>query len=233
MLLSKLDKNDLNSLFVNDKGAKLSYAQFGEDLILWSILETHNRLLSGFYIDVGAHDPIYCSNTALLHKFKNWTGINIDASEDSIDTFNLIRPKDINICCPINHKEELLDYAIFNHPGINTLDPSAREAQRNAPHGHFKLLKTIQLRTQTLEKILDDHLPLGQNIDVLNVDVEGLDLKVLLSNNWSKYKPFVIMVEIHGLNLQNSLSNPIVDFLTQKGYKLVSHCFVTAFFIKI
>ena len=39
--------------------------------------------------------------------FKNgWSGINIDLNQTAIDYFNIVRPKDKNICCAISNKEE-------------------------------------------------------------------------------------------------------------------------------
>ena len=51
---------------------------------------------SRFYVDLGAYDPIYHSNTFLLYLL-GWRGLNIDANEDSIQTFEIFRPTDINV----------------------------------------------------------------------------------------------------------------------------------------
>jgi hypothetical protein len=57
-----------------------------------------------------------------------------------------------------------------------------------------ELIGTIEVNTKKLSQIFDEYL--GENeIDLLNVDVEGWDLKVLRSNNWNKYRPKVIVTE--------------------------------------
>ena len=71
----------------------ICYSQNGEDLILNRFLENKKN---GFYIDIGAHHPIRFSNTYLFYK-KGWRGINIDAMPGSMDLFNKIRSRDINI----------------------------------------------------------------------------------------------------------------------------------------
>ena len=48
----------------------------------------------------------------------------------------------------------------------------------------------------TLEDILDNYLPKNQEINFLTIDVEGLDFDVLKSNNFEKYKPKMILIEI-------------------------------------
>src|SRR4051812_42721620 len=57
--------------------AKLSFAQEAEDLVLLRHLELPTNRVP-FYVDVGAHDPKWISNTCLLY-LSGWNGINIDA----------------------------------------------------------------------------------------------------------------------------------------------------------
>ena len=49
------------------------------------VLEYFKNKKNGFYVDVGSYHPIHRNNTYLLHK-QNWSGINIDISQFSIDT---------------------------------------------------------------------------------------------------------------------------------------------------
>lgn len=44
-----------------------------------------------FYVDVGAYDPIFASNTLNLYA-EGWRGVNIDASPERINRFFLMRP---------------------------------------------------------------------------------------------------------------------------------------------
>ena len=65
----------------------------------------------------------------------------------------------------------------------------------------------------------------------MSVDAEGMDLEVLKSNNWDRYRPFLIAVETHGMDLDKQKDNDIYMYLSQLGYKFVSHVFVTSLFI--
>ena len=62
------------------------------------------------------------SNTCLLYK-RGWSGINIDINPTSIDLFNIVRPKDFNLCTTIDKddKEFNLYYDDPFSP-LNTLD---------------------------------------------------------------------------------------------------------------
>ena len=60
-----------------------SYSQEGEDLVLRRYLEGRT---SGFYVDVGAHDPKRFSNTHLFYE-RGWRGINIEPSPAAMKNF--------------------------------------------------------------------------------------------------------------------------------------------------
>jgi FkbM family methyltransferase len=171
-------------LFINSIiNSKSSYAQCGEDMILDIIFDKPK----GFYVDIGANNPIIQSNTYYLYK-KGWNGINIDAAPNSMTQFNLIRKRDINLPIPISDKQERLKYYSFKTSFFNTFD------EQSAINCKDELIGTIEVNTKKLFQIFDEYL--GENeIDLLNVDVEGWDLKVLRSNNWNKYRPKVIVTE--------------------------------------
>ena len=72
-----------------------------------AVLDYFKHKKNGFYVDVGCHHPICINNTYLLYK-KNWSGINIDVSEFSIDLFNYMRPDDLNYKCAVSNKNKVV-----------------------------------------------------------------------------------------------------------------------------
>ncbi len=231
MRLSSFFRNKDSSDLIQLQDMRISYSQFGEDLVLLQILESIvKKRENGFYVDIGAFNPWKYSNTALLHNFFGWKGINIDANPASIELFKSARPNDINLVAAISDVIEELEFSIFNHPAINTLDKSLREKQEGkAP---FEVKEVLSVTTQRLDDIFNQYSDRFVNIDVLSVDAEGFDLKVLKSNNWEIYQPRVILVEQHSLQLHQLDLDLTYLFLTSKGYKLVSRCFVTSIYVK-
>ena len=75
----------------------------------------------------------------------------------------------------------------------------------------------IAIPTLPLAEVLERHLPPGQTIDFMNVDVEGHDLEVLESNDWQRFRPKVIVVEDEGLDPRESA---IVRTMKTHGYEL-------------
>ena len=164
-----------------DGYALKSYSQEGEDMILRRLFETQR---TGFYIDVGAHHPKRYSNTYFFYK-RGWRGINIDAMPGCMKLFNKLRPRDINIEKPVSDKTEALKYYIFNEPALNGFSKELSEMRDNQTEFYIK--SSQEIKTSTLEDILDNNLSKDQVIDFLSIDVEGLDFKVLKSNNFKRY----------------------------------------------
>ena len=229
MLIKDIKTNEAKS-HISNPNAHISFSQFGEDLVILSILGMRKRLETGFYVDVGAFHPFKHSNTALLHLFHGWKGINIDANPDSIQLFEEQRPGDVNIVAAVSDEEAEREYLRFDHSGVNTLDPGMQQRQTR-DGSPFKVKDRVMVRTRGLKDILDGLAEPPARIDFLNVDCEGLDLRVLRSNDWNRYRPRVIAVEALGLKLEKSSDNPLNVFLRGKGYRLVSHAFVTSIFV--
>lgn len=202
-----------------------SYSQEGEDMILRRLFEKQN---TGFYIDVGAHHPKRFSNTYFFYK-KGWSGINIDAMPNSMALFNRIRPRDINIEKPISNTQDTLTYFMFNEPALNGFSKELSE-KRNTK-GRYFIKSQIDIQTDTLNHILDSHLPALQEIDFLSIDVEGLDFQVLQSNCFSKYKPKVILIEILSSRLDEVVTDPISVFLKQYNYSIYAKAVNTVIYI--
>lgn len=62
----------------------------------------------------------------------------------------------------------------------------------------------MKLETVKLSAVLEKYLPKNTKIDFMDIEVEGVELGVLASNNWNKFRPQVLAVEILG---QTSLDN--------------------------
>ena len=178
-------------------------------------------------MDVGAHHPKRFSNTYFFYKL-GWRGVNTDAMHGSMNAFNRIRPRDINIEKPVSNKKQLLTYYAFNEPALNGFSKELSE-ERDGKGSYFvKFTKDIE--TSTLEEILDSSLPKGQLIDFLTIDVEGLDFDVLKSANLEKYHPKVILVEIYNSSLADIQVSKIYRFLTDAGYELYAKAVNTVIF---
>lgn len=192
-----------------------SYSQEGEDMILKNLVG-QNKGYKGFYVDVGAHHPVRFSNTRYFYK-RGWSGINIEPTPNAIKAFHNFRKRDINLNIGVGKDKGKLKFFCFNEPALNSFSEEvSRRVDKESTK--YKIIQELDIDILPLSEIFEKHLPQNTTIDFLNIDVEGLDYDVLLSNNWDKYKPKVILIEEH-TEIDQLNNSPIYLFLKEKGYR--------------
>jgi FkbM family methyltransferase len=197
---------------------KKSYSMFGEDIFIEKYFRNKKK---GFYIDVGGYHPLQGNNTHLLYK-KGWRGINFDINFYSIELFNFLRKKDINIHSGISNKKEKL--TMFYRKEINMLNT----IDKNIAKTHFRNgYEEKKIQVNTLNYFIKKNLKKIDKIDFINIDVEGNELKVLKSLDFKIYKPQLVCIEIHNpkkmydTNYRYLKSNKVYNYLINKKYKVV------------
>lgn len=213
-----------------EEWAAESYSQEGEDMILKRVFEEPGIGLkqNGFYIDVGAHHPKRYSNTYLFYK-NGWRGINIDAMPSSMEQFREQRPRDINIEMAISRHSGERTFYIFNEPLLNSFDG---ELSRSRVSDIYQIIEERTIPTRTLKEVLAEALPQGAKIDFLSIDVEGLDMEVLQSNDWEAIRPDYILTECVDLTLTEVINSELYKFLESQNYELLCKTINTVFFKK-
>lgn len=190
------------------------------------------RLLSGqahgFYVDIGAHHPERFSNTKFYYD-RGWRGINVEADPTLFAAFQSERPRDINLSLGVGSKPGKLTFYQFNEQALNTFLPKVAKEKAKIPG--YKIVSRKAVQIQPLSVILKKHLPKDQPITFFSIDVEGLDLEVLKSNDWKLYRPEFILVESWKPRDLDALDgDPIVKFLSSQDYEPVAKTFYTIFF---
>lgn len=189
-----------------------SYSQGGEDIVIDGLLKNKQ---TGFYVDVGANDPVRFSNTNRFYS-KGWTGINIEPDPECFKRIADKRKRDINLNLGVGDTNAKLTFYKFSPHTLSTF--SKADVAKYIKWG-FKLLDKIKVPVRRLSDILDEYAP-NKKVDFLSIDTEGYDLEVLKSNNWKKFRPKVVCIESteqgeDDLRMKNSLE----EFLKDKGYR--------------
>ncbi len=194
-----------------------SYSQFGEDKLLRSLLPER----FGTYVDIGAGHPVRNSNTYYFYK-RGWRGVLIEANPQLCKLLSKTRRRDKTI-------NALVDESASDETKIWFFEPSelstADEARANdllrqgVSLREIKSLPSITLRDLSIKVSPEDP-------SLLSIDVEGLDLRVLRGNDWARFSPRVICVEV-GLNSDSEID----DLLKSLGYEKVGQQFVSAIFV--
>jgi FkbM family methyltransferase len=160
----------------------ISYAQNGEDVLL-------NRAFKGqpdgFYIDVGANDPVAGSVTKLFYD-RGFRGINIEPGR-VFSRLAQARPRDINLQLALSDREgESTFYEFPESHGLSTLSTQVRAGQNQKCVERTAVIATL---AGVCEKYVRG------TIDFLKVDVEGHEPEVIAGADWRRWRPRIVLVE--------------------------------------
>lgn len=184
----------------------------------------------GFYVDVGAHHPFRFNNTYLLYR-NGWSGINIDAMPGSMTLFDRKRPRDTNLEVAISDRLQVLNYHTYKETALNTFDEAkVEEYKATIPQCPVQSVRPI--RTRRLDEVLDEAVSPGQPVHLLTIDVEGLDLCVLRSNDWDRWRPQLVVAEDDDLRDLDALTqSDLVTEMGEWGYRFYAKLLDSIFFV--
>lgn len=201
-----------------DRVIRKTYSQSGEDLIIDKLLGYKRK---GMYIDIGAFDPKRFSNTMRFY-LRGWQGVNIEPDTEHWKNFVRQRPRDINLNIGIGKDKGFLVFHEFNPPTLSTF---SKEFSKQYIQEGFELLGKRKIQVLGLKDVFKKHV-IHRHIDFLSVDVEGYEMEVLSSNDWKKYRPMVLCVELSFYE-ENSKEETarklrLKKYILNQGYKIVA-----------
>ncbi|RWJ99470.1 FkbM family methyltransferase [Mesorhizobium sp.] len=162
-----------------------SYAQNFEDIILWRVLKSVER---GFYIDIGAQDPVDDSVSLLFYE-QGWRGVHVEPTAAYAAKIRSARPDEEVVEAAIGTGTGLLTFYEFPGTGLSTGDRAI--AERHAEAGYE--VKQHPVPLVSLQDLLDRHA--DREVHWLKVDVEGMESAVLESWGSSAVRPWIVVVE--------------------------------------
>lgn len=168
----------------------VSYAQNFEDVVLKRALHDVER---GFYVDVGAQDPVIDSVTKAFY-LRGWHGINVEPVPKFHAKLVEDRPHDVNLRVVAAAAPGTVTFHEVADTGLSTSD--AALAERHASEGRTVVRHAIESRT--LDAILAEHAP--PEIHFLKIDVEGAEAEVLRGLSLDRIRPWILVVESNAPN---------------------------------
>jgi len=213
-----------------DTFRKNSYSQCGEDLIIDFIFGTL-KIEKPTYLDIGAHHPYYLSNSAFFY-LKQCKGVSVEPDPSLFKVIKKERPNEItlNVGVGIN-AGEFADFYIMNVPTLNTFSKTEADRYSTYPDKHIKEVVKLPLLTvnEIIEKNFNNKTP-----NFVSVDVEGMDMEIIKSFDFKKYRPEVFCIETLTYtenNTEEKLNN-IIDYMKQEGYFLYADTYINSIFVE-
>ncbi len=188
----------------------VSYAQNFEDVMLWRAL---GHVQDGFYIDVGASDPVLDSVTCAFHE-RGWRGINVEPGEGPFARLVQARPGDVNLPLAVGEAPgEQAFFRVGEDSGLST--GSADFARRHAEAGWATSERTVGVTT--LARICAEHV--HGPVHFLKVDAEGAERAVLAGADFTRWRPWVVLLEATEPNSQATTHGEWEGLLDAAGYR--------------
>lgn len=182
-----------------------SYSQAGEDRIVYYIFERSGRKTGLSYMDIGASAPAGHNNTYLFYTLEG-RGVLVEADPVYRPAYQIVRPDDKieNVAVvPSRLKADgTVTFHVMADQGWSTVSPEHAKLGERMGKGQSEQLK-LTVPCVTIDEVLTRHFPKGE-LDILSVDIEGIDLEVLNELDTILFRPKVIIVEnkLNPLNLE-------------------------------
>ncbi len=208
-----------------------SWSQSGEDSIVTFVLSVLGKK-SGFrYLDLGAHHPFYLSNTAVFY-FKKGSGVLVEPDPELAINLKKKRPRDLILNMGVRVdgvNDDILDFYIMDARTLNTFSKS--EASRYQDFGH-KIVEIKKVPVIDTCTILNQYFADG--IDLLSIDVEGLDFQIIQSIDFLLYRPTVVIVESaeYGVTGMQNKDERIQAYMENNGYFVYADTFINTIFVE-
>ncbi|MFA5912402.1 MAG: FkbM family methyltransferase [Burkholderiales bacterium] len=205
-----------------------SWSQCGEDLILRYLFDLLH-IPRPSYIDIGAHHPWYYNNTYLFYR-QGARGVNVEPDPSLHAALRRGRRHDINLNIGIGPRAAELDFYVMSQRTLNTF--SASEARRYVEEHGMHIVATQRIQVQTFAQAVDAHL--GRAPDLVSLDVEGLDLEILRSIDFSRHRPHVFCVETisyAGGDGSGVKIAEIAALMQQNGYRLYADTYINSIYV--
>ncbi|WKZ32537.1 MAG: FkbM family methyltransferase [Thermodesulfobacteriota bacterium] len=225
-----LEKSPLGAIkrLLFGKHSKISYSQCGEDIIIAGVLAALG-IKRPTYIDIGAFNPVYLSNTYFFYQ-KGSNGVCIEPNRVLCKNIQRKRPKDIciNMGIGLSAAAEAPFY-IMNEATLSTF--SKEEAERMCSYGNLSIEKVITIPLITLVEVIEKYLKGCPNF--ISLDVEGLDLEILKSFDFAKYRPEIFCVETITYTEDKSEKKivPTIEFMQSNGYFVYADTYINTIFV--
>jgi hypothetical protein len=209
-----------------------SYAQQGEDLVLWNMFE-YLGVQKPTYIDIGAYDPVEINNTYLFYS-RGCHGVLVEPNPARWDRLASVRPRDVLMRAGIGTTDDPETEADFYVIGggplgnagadLSTFSKEEADAIPAKTGGKHYVREVIKMKLINVNKAIRDHFD-GKAPNLVSIDVEGLDLDILKTFDFKSYRPEIFCVE-----MPPQTRNKTIEFLAGKDYVFRGGTFVNGIF---
>lgn len=208
----------------------ISYAQQGEDLVLWQIAYHALGVKAPTYLDIGAYDPVIASNTYVFY-LQGLRGVLVEPNPAQWDALASVRPRDVLLRAGIGAgAQREADYYVLSgsSQGLNTFSKEDAENAVKRSNGRVAIEKVLKMPLLDVNAVMQEHF--GGAPTVLSVDAEGFDLRILRSIDFKRFRPPVVCAETLVFGTRR-MDPAIGRFMASQDYEPRGGSFVNTVFV--
>jgi len=204
-----------------------SYSQCGEDIIVRYVFNVL-KLRKPTYLDVGAHHPVFLSNTYAMYK-KGSAGVLVEPDPTLYSRIRRKRRRDVSLNVGVADESGILDFYVMSSKTLNTF---SKDEAENTEDSNVRIENTLKIPVITINEILEEYFP-DEAPDFLSVDVEGMDLEIIKSMDIRRWRPKIICAETlsYSASTGGEKLSEIHDYLNTHGYRVYADTYINTVFI--
>ena len=189
------------------------YSQFEQDKFIYENYFINKT--KGYFVDIGAHDGITFSNSKFFEEL-GWDGVCIEPNPKIFEILQSTRKckcikKAVSNNIGVSQFFQIIDGPDMLSGLVEEFDDNAILRINNELQDKSKGFDYINVQCDLFENIVDQN-----QIDILSLDTEGNELKILQTIDFNKYDIKIITVE------NNNYDKTFFDFLILKNYTFVT-----------
>lgn len=204
-----------------------SFSQAGEDVDLDF---TFRLLFAGApitYLDVGAHHPTEINNTYFFY-LRGCRGVLVEPNPALCKALRKYRPEDVTLEAGIGFGATTdADYYLLNESSLNTFSKEQADRLVAESKGRYQIEEVRKVPLLNINEVIAKHFQGAPTI--VSIDVEGLDLEILRSFDFTKYRPKAFCIETLITN-SRKLRAETIEFMASKQYVARGGSFVNTIF---
>lgn len=211
----------LKDIVFNKRG--LFFSQYNEDAILFLVLSLigidYKQIVNLKYLELGTNHPIKLNNTFGLY-LAGARGILVEPNRDLKNIIQTARPKDCLIEKAVSTESGKATFYSMKSSEVSTLCIDKLDNDFCKQYDNFEVMEKYEVETITINQLLReiDFCP-----DILSIDIEGDDLKILCSIDYKKFRPKIMIVELGAWGAKVKEGKDITDLLIENGYIRITH----------
>ena len=212
-LILHFNKVEAAFLFENINGSK---SQINQDLFVLSELKMKKN---GYFVEVGATNGIYLSNTYILEKVFNWDGLLVEPAKIWHKELKQNRDCDVDFRCVLDHNSGLVAFTESKDSEYSTIKKfKSKDLHKDL---RKREISTYKVQTVSLEDLLEEN-NCPNKIDYLSIDTEGSEYEIIKNFNFSKYDISCLTIEHNNTVNKEKIDDIVINNGFQKVFEDIS-----------